>query len=218
MEDYITTEAITKYIRSLIPDRQGIFKAMEDYALENNVPIAHPEVAKLIALLAHTIKPHKILEVGSAIGYSAIHLAGALAEGGRLVTIEKNEIMAAEARANIAKAGLSESITVLEGDAKEILPTMDDRFDIIFLDAAKGQYPDFFNHCMRMLNGGGLLIADNVLYKGMIADNSLVIRRKITIVKRLRRFLQVISTHPQLTTSVIPIGDGVAVAIKQADR
>ena len=157
-------------------------------------------------------KVKSVLEVGTAIGYSAIRMANAGCE--KIDTIEISESSAQIARENIEKADLSSVITVHLGDAKEVLPKMDGEYDLIFVDAAKGQYQEFFPHCMRMLKKGGVLISDNVLYKGMTATDDLFQHRKITIIRRLRQYLDMLSNHSELSTSVVPIGDGVAVSVK----
>lgn len=214
IEDNINYDYITQYIRETIPQNQGILKEMEEYAHENHVPIVHPEVARLIFVIAKIINPVNILEIGTAIGYSAILLSKALKPGGKIVTIERYEKMIKVARENIKKADLENTITVLEGDAEQILPGLAGQYDYIFIDAAKGQYLEFLPHCMRLLKSSGVLVSDNVLYKGMIATDKLVVRRKKTIVKRLRNYLTAICNHPQLESTIIPIGDGVAISYK----
>ena len=130
-------------------------------------------------------------------------------------TIEISEDAARVARENFKQAGLEDKITLHFGDAKEVLPTLEGQYDMIFMDAAKAQYGNFFPHCMRLLKPGGLLVSDNVLYKGMTATDELLERRKITIVKRLRNYLEMLSNHPELETSVLPVGDGVALSYKK---
>jgi predicted O-methyltransferase YrrM len=161
------------------------------------------------------LRPKRILEVGTAIGYSAILFSRFLAKDGRIDTIDRHERMIEKAKENIKKAGLDNIINIIMGDAMEVLACLDKKYDMIFLDAAKGQYPEFLPHCLRMLENGGLLVSDNVLYKGMIASDDLVVRRKITIVKRLRSYLDSICNMDELETSIIPIGDGVALSYKK---
>lgn len=210
----IVNELVEKYIRETLPKNDGYIKAMEDYALVNHVPIVQPEVAKLLEVITKINQTKSILEVGTAIGYSAIVFTNAM-EDGKLTSIERRHDMVEIARNNIELAGLSNQIKILEGNAEDILPTLEGEFDLIFLDAAKGQYMKFLSSSINLLKKGGVLISDNVLYKGMIASNEYVIRRKITIVKRMRKYLDYIMNHPQLTTSILPIGDGVAVSYKK---
>lgn len=211
----INYDYINNYIRNTIKPGTGILEELEAYARDNHVPIVHPEVAALLVVLGRLLKPFRILEVGTAIGYSAILLSGVLAPGGRIDTLERYGPMIERAMENIRKAGLENSIHIIEGDALEVLKCLDRQYDMIFLDAAKGQYPEFLPECKRMLGTGGLLVADNVLYKGMIASDELVVRRKKTIVKRMRDFLDTLCADEELDTSIIPMGDGVALAYKR---
>lgn len=212
IEDNINYEYIIRYIRSSLRKSEGSIAEMENFAKEHEVPISQPESIKLIELLIRIGKVSDILEVGSAIGYSAIRMVMAGAE--KVDTIEINADAARVARANVEKEGLSEKIHIIEGDAKEILPKLEGEYDMIFIDAAKAQYGEFFNHCMRMLRCGGVLVSDNILYKGMTATDELVLHRKRTIVKRLREYIDMLCNHPKLDTDIIPIGDGVALSVK----
>lgn len=213
-KDAIVYPYITEYLRKEIPQKSGILKELEDYAKENQVPIVQPETAQLLEVLCAVKRPQRILEVGCAIGYSAILMAQYLEEGGTITTLEWDADMAEIARENIKKAGLSDVINVIYNDAKEVIPTLTAEYDIIFLDGPKAHYIYMLNDCIRLLKKGGLLISDNVLYKGMTADDEHVIRRKITIVKRLRRFLSAQMQREELKTVILPLGDGVSVATK----
>ena len=130
-------------------------------------------------------------------------------------TIERQEEMLVLARENIKKAGLENIISIIAGDAEEVLRCLDKKYDLIFLDAAKGQYPEFLPDCLRMLKEGGLLVSDNVLYKGMVASDDLVMKRKKTIVNRMRTYLESLCEDPMLDTSILPVGDGVALSYKR---
>lgn len=208
--DYINT-----YIRNTLKKSEGILQELEKFATEHHVPVIHPEVAALLKVVGLTLKPNRILEVGTAIGYSSILLSTVLEPGGKIDTIDRYELMIERARANIKRAGLQDVINIITGDALEILKCLDKQYDMIFLDAAKGQYREFLPECLRMLRTSGLLVSDNVLYKGMIANDDLVIRRKKTIVKRMRSYLNDICSIDELETSIIPIGDGVAISYKK---
>lgn len=206
-----------EYIRGTLRKSDGLLKELEEYAAGNHVPIITREVARLLIVLGKLVKPDRILEVGTAIGYSAILLAGILKQGGRIDTIERQEEMIVKARANIKKAGLENTISIIAGDAVEVLRCLDKQYDMVFLDAAKGQYPEFLPDCLRMLKKGGLLVSDNVLYKGMIANEELIVRRKRTIVNRMRSYLETLCEDPSLDTSILSVGDGVALSYKRMD-
>lgn len=210
----IVYEYITDFLRRDIPPHDGILRDMEIYAEENSVPIVQPETAQFLEFLTFLKRPLRILEVGCAIGYSAVLMARGLTAGGSVTTIECDPEAAEKARGNIEKAGFSDRINVLEGDAKQILPTLSGEYDMIFLDGPKAHYIYMLNDCVRLMKEGGVLVADNVLYKGMTADPEHVVRRKITIVKRLRHFIAAQLQHPELHAAVLPLGDGVTVAVK----
>lgn len=214
----IVNELVEGYIRNTLTDKEGLLRDLEVYALENNVPIVHKEVSELLKVLLKVQKPKRILEVGCAIGYSSILFASTLGEDVEIITVERNEKMIEKAKENIKLAGLENNITILEGDAEEKLKEVDGEFDMIFLDAAKGQYQLFYDMVIDKLKVDGLLISDNILYKGMVAHDDFVIRRKKTIVKRMRSYLDYICTCNYLDTSLIPIGDGVALSYKKAER
>ncbi|MCR3956365.1 MAG: O-methyltransferase [Gudongella sp.] len=209
-EDYITS-----YIRDITPERTEQLKILEDYARENNVPIIEPEVGQLIKVLLKLHKPREILEVGTAIGYSALLMAESLEGDWSITTMERNPQMIARARENFMESGLEDRIRIIEGDARETFPHLTKEYDFIFLDAAKGQYMEFLGYAKNLLRPGGLIVSDNVLYKGMVASDDLVVRRKRTIVNRLREFLEYINNMQGYTSSVLPLGDGVALTYKE---
>lgn len=210
----INEEYIDEYIRMLLPMKESL-KIMEKYAEENHVPIIQPEVAQLLRILLKTNKPKNILEIGTAIGYSAIIMANNTSKETKIISIERRYDMVKLAEENIKKHDYSNKIEILEGDAIEVLPTLKNKYDFIFLDAAKGHYMDFFTESMSLLRVGGIIVSDNVLFKGMVASDNLVIRRKKIIVKRLREFLRYINEIEGYTSSVIPIGDGLAITYKE---
>lgn len=214
----INQEYIEDYIRNHLPNSTGLVRELEKYARAHHVPIIHPEVAQLITLVLRAQNSRQILEIGTAIGYSSIVFSQAMGKKSQVITIEREQDMVSLARENIKKAGLQDNISILEGQAEEILPTLEGPFDCVFLDAAKGHYMDFLPHCLSLIKGGGLLISDNVLFRGMVASDTLVKRRKITIVKRMRRYLECITNHSNLNTSIIPIGDGLAISLKRSEN
>lgn len=209
----INHDYIEKYLRSLIIEDDKLLLELESYGEEYNIPIIHPEVKQLLRVIIKSNDIKSMLEVGTAIGYSAIVFSKAM-EKGKVTTIENNSDMVAIAKKNIFKAQLQEEINIKFGDANKIIYDLEDTYDCIFLDGAKGHYIHLLDQCLHILKPKGLLISDNVLFRGMIATDELVKRRKITIVKRMRNYLDTISNHPDLMTSVIPIGDGLAISYK----
>lgn len=209
----ITEKYIEKYIKGTIPDSSNILQTLEQYAKEHHIPIIQPEVAQFIRVILNIKKPKNILEIGTAIGYSAIVMAETI-DDVKIITIERRDDMIDIAKKNIRKAGYENRIEIMGGDAENVLPCIDGEFDMIFLDAAKGQYMDFLNLCLDKLNNDGVIISDNVLYKGMVANDDLVVRRKKTIVKRMRQYLDYISKDKKFTSCVLPLGDGVALTYK----
>ena len=156
----------------------------------------------------------RILEVGTAIGYSSIVMAQAAGEGCKIITIEKSDEMCEKALKNIREFGYEEKIEVAKGDAMDVLNNIQGSFDMVFLDAAKGHYDHFLPMCLEHLKINGILVSDNALFRGMVANNNLLVRRKITIVKRMRKYLKHISSMDELETSLLPLGDGVALSCK----
>ncbi|SES71788.1 Predicted O-methyltransferase YrrM [Natronincola peptidivorans] len=212
--NYIIEESVEEYIRKLLPQQQELLNEIESYATQNHVPIIQKEVAALLKILTKASKSKKILEIGTAIGYSSIILCQSAGEGGFVTTIERDEERVQRARLNIEKANLSHHIRIIEGEAQDVLNFLDAKYDLIFLDGAKGHYKEMLQDCINLLEVGGLLVSDNILFKGMVVNDNLVIKRKRTIVNRMREYLQYICNHPQLDTSIIPIGDGLAISYK----
>lgn len=212
-DDNINYEYIIRYLRDSIPERQGLLKEMEEFAHSYSVPISQPESIRFIEVLLKIKPAEKILEVGTAIGYSAIIMAKA--SGGEVTTIELSDDAYRKANEFISRSDVAGKINVIHGDANEVLPDLEGSFDFIFVDAAKGQYNDFLPHCMRLLKKGGVLVSDNILYKGMTATDELLTHRKITIVKRLRSYIETLKESKELSTAIIPIGDGIALSFKE---
>lgn len=203
----VSYEYIEDYLRSLYKTKSDLLSELREYAEENHVPIIEEECEEFYNFLINTTKPKKILELGTAIGYSAISFS--MNESvERLVTVEINEDMVKIAKENIKKSGLEDKIEIVHSDAYEYLVESNDTFDFIFIDAAKGQYEKYFEEAIKLLNRDGIIVCDNVLFRGMIANQELVKRRKITIVKRLRKFLKDIKDDDRFYSSIVPIGDG----------
>lgn len=209
----ITEERITTYIHSLDNGSTPFLEELEKQAKQDNVPIVRREIQSLLRLLITMKKPEKILEVGTAVGFSALFMAEYAPAETSITTIENYPPRIKKAKENIKKAGRENKIRLLEGDAMEILPTLQENYDFIFVDAAKGQYIHFLPELLRRLNPGGLLVSDNVLQEGEIIESHFVVpRRNRTIYKRMREYLYTLTHHEQLITSVLPVGDGVAVS------
>lgn len=215
-KDAIVPAYITKYLREHSTHNNIFLHSLEQYAKENGVPIIEPESARFLEVVCAVKQPKKIFEIGTAIGYSSILMYNSSNTEPDITTVEYSSDMANIARKNIMNAGLSDKIHVIEADAKDYVSYIDEDeiFDLIFLDGPKAHYYYMLDDCVRLLKKGGLLISDNVLYKGMTADNDHVIRRKITIVNRLREFIDTLTKHPQLKTSLLPLGDGVTISVK----
>lgn len=214
----VTHDYMELYLRNLIPDDVGILKEMHDFAIENKVPIIQKEGAKFLQFMVTLKKPKKILELGTAIGYSSILMNLASGGNNNITTIERDENMIKLAKENIKKYGLEDKINVVEGDCLEILENLKDEYDMIFMDAGKGHYNHFLPHCLRLLKEDGVIVADNVLFRGMVASDELVKRRKITIVKRMRSYLEMVSNDENLVTTVIPMGDGIALTVRRNEN
>lgn len=210
-DNRIVYNEVVSYIRGLIPKRNEYFQDLEAYAELHHVPIIQPEVAQFMQTLLHLHKPKRILEIGTAIGYSASIMAEVM-ENGEIVSIEIRESSRELALKNVAKMPTNVTFDLRLGDALEVIPEIEGKFDFIFIDASKGHYLEFLDLCLSKLNVGGLIVSDNILYKGMIADQTLVERRKKTIVKRMRNYLSELNALENLQTSIIPIGDGVALS------
>ena len=208
-------ERTITYINSLENGDSPTLQAVAREARDSFVPIIRKETAGLLKTLVEMKRPLRILDVGTAVGYSALLMAEHMPEGGHITTIEKYEKRIPIARENFKRAGMEGCITLLEGDAAEVMDGLDEIFDLIFMDAAKGQYIHFLPKVMRLLAVGGVLISDNVLQDGdLIESRFAVARRNRTIHARMREYLYELKHRPDLQTAIIPIGDGVTVSVK----
>lgn len=212
----IVEERITSFINSMNKDDEGIIGEIEQEALKDGVPIIRRETREWMKTMLLIKKPVKILEVGTAVGFSAIYMSQFLEEGGHITTIEKWEPRIKQAKINFARAKAEDKITLLEGDAAEWLKKLYESYDFIFMDAAKGQYIHFLPDVIRLLKKDGILISDNVLQDGEVLDSKYIVeRRNRTIHARMREYLYALKNHELLETSVIPLGDGVALSVKK---
>lgn len=207
----MTTERQTAFIRSLDEGNTTFLNEIEAEAREAGVPIIRPETQRLLRFLLEMQKPCRILEIGCAVGFSALLMSEYGMSESRITTIENYEKRIRQARENFKRAGKEEKITLLEGDAAKILPTLTGPYDMIFMDAAKGQYLAFLPEVMRLLSPEGLLISDNVLQEGDILESRYAVtRRDRTIHSRMREYLYRITHDPRLETVILPVGDGLA--------
>ncbi len=211
----IVDERIVAYINSMNHNDRDIVATIEKEAIANYVPIIRKETKELLKVLICMKKPMRVLEVGAAVGFSSIFMSEYLPEGATITTIENYEPRIVEAKKNFKRAGKEKQITLLEGDANDILKTLEPSYDMIFMDAAKGQYIHFFPEIMRLLAKDGLLISDNVLQDGDVVQSRYgVTRRNRTIHSRMREYLYTLKNIEGLETAILPVGDGVTISTR----
>ena len=211
----IVSDRMTTFINSLDPGNPEYLDRLEEEAIADFVPIIRKDMQAFLKFMMRLCKPRKILEVGTAVGFSAL-LMSEYAPEAHITTIENYEKRIPIARDNIAKAGKSASIDLISGDATEILPTLTDTYDFIFMDAAKGQYINFLPEIMRLLSKGGILVSDNVLQDGDIIESRFaVVRRDRTIHTRMREYLYTLKHMEGVSTVILPVGDGITVTVKE---
>ena len=212
----IVEERMRTYINSLDMGNTPFLEELEQSALEKRVPIIRREMQSFIKVLLAIHRPKRILEVGTAVGFSTLLMCEYGPQDLEITTIENYEKRIPIAKANFKKAGRETQITLLEGDAGEILKELSGTYDLIFMDAAKGQYIHWLPDVLRLMHTGSVLLSDNVLQEGdLIESHYLVERRNRTIYKRMREYLYELKHHPQLLTTILPLGDGAAVSVKQ---
>ena len=212
----IVDERIITFINSLDTKNSEILEQIETEARTADVPIIRREMQSLLKVLLLLKKPARVLEVGAAVGFSALLMSEYIPEESRITTIENYEKRIPVARENFLRAGKEDQITLIEGDAAEVLKTLDGPYDFIFMDAAKGQYIHYLPDILRLLPPGGCLVSDNVMQDGDVIESRFAVeRRNRTIHARMREYLYELKHNDALTTSIIPLGDGVAVSIKQ---
>ena len=216
----IVNERIVSYIHSLESQNSEVLTKIEQSAIKDNVPIIRKEMESFLRVMLEISKPLNVLELGCAIGYSAILMSEYLPEGGHITTIENYDKRIVEAKANIEMAGLSSKITLLEGDAMEVMKDLEsEKYDFVFMDAAKAQYINFLPEVMRLMKPGAILIADNVLQDGDIIESRFGIeRRNRTIHSRMREYLYQLKNMEEFHTTIVPIGDGITVSVYKEKR
>lgn len=211
----ITNQSIRDYLASVMPERDGALEALHKEAVEGDVPIIKHEMEQFLSFIIKLHQPKRILEIGTAIGYSSIVMSMVSDGPVEIVTLEKSEKMINRAKKNLEDFGYLDTVTILEGDAEASLDKVKGPFDLIFIDAAKGQYMIYYEKCLPMLKEGGLLIADNILQDGLVAKSRFAIpRRQRTIHGRMREFIKAVSDHESLQTTVLPIADGATISVR----
>ncbi len=180
-------------------------------ALEEHIPIIMDDTLEVIEKELKSNPPKRILEIGAAVGYSAMCFSEFLAEDGKIDTIERDEERIKEAKINIKNVGVEEKINLYEGDAVEILPTLNEKYDMVFIDAAKGKYPFFLKESLRIINPNGIIFADNILYKGYVMSDYNKHKQR-TAVRNLREYIKEVSENPNLETEILEVGDGLAIS------
>lgn len=180
-------------------------------ALEEHIPIIMDDTLEVVDKILTEIKPTRILEIGTAVGYSAICFSKYLQPDGRIDTIERDSERIAEARINIEKVGATDKINIYEGDAVEILPTLNEKYDVVFIDAAKGKYPFFLKEALRMIKPNGVILADNILYKGYVMSDYNKHKQR-TAVRNLREYVKEVTENPNIETEILEVGDGLAIS------
>lgn len=215
----IVDERIVTYIHSLDTKNSELLETIEAEARAADVPIIRREMQSFLKVLLMIKHPGRILEVGTAVGFSALLMSEAAPDGCHITTIENYEKRIPIARENFRRAGKEKQITLIEGDAAEVMKTLDGPYDFIFMDAAKGQYIHYLPETLRLLSPGGVLVSDNVMQDGDVIESRFAVeRRNRTIHARMREYLYELKHNEELTTSVIPLGDGVAVSVKKGKK
>ena len=204
------------FLRNLLPEEHAVLQEMRVYAEEHHIPVVDPEVGNLLHILTGLVQPENILEIGTAIGCSTIAMAQAM-DCGRITTIELTEERHTLALDYFKRAGVADKIDAVLGDAREMVPELKQEYDMIFMDAAKGQYQEFLDIADRILKPGGLLVADNVLINGWVVNLNYPRHRQKTMVYRMKAFLEQFKENTRYQCSVIPLGDGVALIRKRQE-
>ena len=215
MDRPVVKEEIVAFMRERLKKFDGKIGQIEQYANERRIPIIPHETAVFLNMLVGQIKPKQILEIGTAIGFSG----SILAQYGEVTTIDRFDIMISRAKENFKQAGFEDNVTLLEGDAADILPTLDGPYDFIFMDSAKSKYIEFLPECLRLLKKGGVLMVDDIFQGGTILlPDEEIPRGKRAIHRKLNEFLRVVMEHPDLTSTLVPLGDGVILITKEKDQ
>lgn len=211
MESKINYPFIKDYLNELYPDHPKEIREIEDFAHKNSVPIMERESLEVLKYIIKIHKPKKILELGTAIGYSAIIMAS-IDNDIKITTMDRSEKFVSYAVENIKKFNLEDRIEIVFGEIDENLDKLSDTYDLIMFDAGKSHYSEYFDKTMRLIDNGGIIFSDNVLFKGLIANDDLVPRRQRTITRNMREYLEFLTNSPGISSVVLPVGDGLAIS------
>jgi predicted O-methyltransferase YrrM len=211
--DAIIRREQAEYLEKLLPANSGLLAEMEEFAAEHRVPIADREVALFLEITARAMKARRVLEIGMAIGYAVIHLARGMEDDGLVVTIEPSDEMIGRAEGFIGRAGLSKRVRIERGYALDVIPGLEETFDLVYLDAMKEEYSDYLNLSLPLLRVGGVVVADNVLWGGQVAGE-IRSEDQTASTEALREFNRHFVNHPQLRAEILSFGDGIAYGVK----
>lgn len=213
----VTLDRVSSFVRSYIKDDEGLLGQIYNKALDDKVPVMRPETKEFIKTQLLIKKPINIIEIGTAVGYSALFMSQYIAKEAHITSIELDKDRVREAEANILKAGKKEQIKIIQGDAAEVLKTLtDSMYDFAFVDAAKGQYINYLPDVKRIIKTDGVIISDNILQDGEVLESHFVVeKRNRTIHDRMRDYLYAITHDEELSTSVLSVADGIAVSVKR---
>ena len=203
-----------EYLEGLLPKRDLLLQEMEHFASEHGIPIADPEVATFLEITIRAIRAERVLEVGTAIGYADIFMARAMSPGGMVATIDISAEMIGKAKAYVKRAGLEDRVEFYKGPALTVIPTLEGPFDLVYLDAVKEEYRDYLDLALPLMGTGGIVVCDNVLWRGQVASGRLVAEQYRRSTEALRDFNSYLVNHPQLLTQILPVGDGLAYGVK----
>ncbi|WP_337286332.1 O-methyltransferase [Candidatus Methylomirabilis sp.] len=203
-----------EYLGRLLHERDPLLQEMERFAGEHGVPIADPEVAIFLEITVRAIRAERVLEVGTAIGYADIFMARAISSQGRVITIDTNAEMIAKAKAYLKRAGLQDRVEFHKGPALTVIPTLEGPFDLVYLDAVKEEYRDYLDLALPLMRIGGVVVCDNVLWRGQVATGRLFGEQYRRSTEALRGFNDYFVRHPQLLAQILPVGDGLAYGVK----
>lgn len=207
----ITFDNVTKYINETIGENKPYLAELLKEARSEHIPVIHTEAGRFLAVLLSIIRPKNILEIGTAIGYSAILMHDACGGDVKITTIEKDPQMIKRAKENLKKAGIEDDVTILSGDALDMISKAKGEFDFVFIDAAKGQYMKFFEEIKKKVHKESVVVTDNVLFMGKVAEPGIPPRKHRTIVVNLREYLDMLCKSKEYDTSILPLGDGMAI-------
>ncbi|WP_277631459.1 O-methyltransferase [Atopococcus tabaci] len=218
MDRPVINNDVREYLRTAQKPLPGKLGEIQREANEKRVPVIPHETVVFLDWLFPHLQPKRVLEVGTAVGFSASLMAQRMPEEGHLTTIERNPVMIEKAKKTFTELGLEDKIALKEGQAQDVLQELDGPFDFIFMDSAKAKYYDFFPYCMKLLKTNGVLAVDDILQGGTILQpDEEIPRRRRKIHRKLNEFLDVVLTHPSLQSSILPLGDGLLLITKKED-